>query len=95
MSAGEEQRRGALECWRSARGWSAGVLAGTGAFVPRRRSMQGERDVDVARAMAFLLRASWGAVAAASEGKRVERTNLRACGEGDGAMAAPRADGWQ
>jgi hypothetical protein len=31
--------------------------------------MQGEGNVDVARAMLFLLRASWGAVAAASEGK--------------------------
>lgn len=31
MSAGEEQRRGALECWRSAGGWSAGVLAGRSA----------------------------------------------------------------
>ena len=39
--------------------------------------MQGEGNVDVARAMVFLLRASWGAAAAASEGKRVERTHLR------------------
>jgi hypothetical protein len=31
--------------------------------------MQGEGNVDVARAMVFLLRASWCAAAAASEGK--------------------------
>jgi hypothetical protein len=33
------------------------------------RSMQGDGNVDVARAMVFSLRVSWGAVAAASEGK--------------------------